>query len=199
MVNSVGLPNTIFTELRPSSDVKVPDGSVMSVTVISAFVDGVSFTSRSLFNLIDAISVSSPVLSPNRVTRPLRMARTRSDWFLYTPSGNATGFGFALLESMSFPERMAYAVTAFASAAVVSGAAGGCACAETALPANARSRATSMRIEDISETSFSCRTGVGVVPQHQRMNALKFVHGSNTRHLNNLSVVPASIAGNRWV
>ena len=62
-MNSVGRPNTIVTEASLSADVNVPDGSVMSLTAINAFVDGMSFTSFSLFSRIEEISVILSVVS----------------------------------------------------------------------------------------------------------------------------------------
>ena len=62
-LNAIGLPFTIVTELSPSPDLNSPDGSVKSVTAMSALVDGVSVTRCCLLTRIEPTSMILSVLS----------------------------------------------------------------------------------------------------------------------------------------
>jgi hypothetical protein len=61
-VNALGRLATTVTELAASSDLNVPDGSVISLTAISAFVDGVSIMPCRRVTRTELISVIAPEL-----------------------------------------------------------------------------------------------------------------------------------------
>ena len=126
----------------------------MSLTAMSAFVDGVSLIWFCRLTRADATSTISPVLCCSLTMAPLAMTIIICASLVYVPSGMVTGFGVEELARRSFPDLIENVVTAFGETGFAESGAAADVWAERAVALIVVSKATQRRTENTTTSTL---------------------------------------------